>query len=74
VGADGVEALVATTTIRPPGAKAIIEVWEIREIREIRGRIKKPNSGQWSEVRIWTTLFDARKHPAIEPLKVYCRA
>jgi hypothetical protein len=52
-------------TIRPPGAKTSIEV------REIRGRIKKPNSGQWSEVRIWTTLFDARKHPAMELLKLY---
>jgi hypothetical protein len=52
-------------TIRPPGAKTTIKV------REIRGRIKKPGSGQWSEVRIWTTLLDARKHPAMELLKLY---
>ena len=52
-------------TIRPPGTKASITV------REIRGRIKKPGSGQWSEVRIWTTLIDARKHPAMELLKLY---
>lgn len=52
-------------TIRPPGAKTSITV------REIRGRIKKPGSGQWSEVRIWTTLLDTRKHPAMELLKLY---
>jgi len=52
-------------TIRPPGAKTTITV------REIRGRIKKPGSGQWSEVRIWTTLLDARKNPAMELLKLY---
>jgi hypothetical protein len=52
-------------TIRPPGAKTTIRV------REIRGRIKKTGSGQWSEVRIWTTLLDARKHPAMELLKLY---
>jgi hypothetical protein len=52
-------------TIRPPGAKTTIKV------REIRGRIKKTGSGQWSEVRIWTTLLDARKHPAMELLKLY---
>jgi len=52
-------------TIRPPGAKTTVTV------REIRGRIKKPGSAQWSEVRIWTTLLDARKHPAMELLKLY---
>jgi len=52
-------------TIRPPGAKKAITV------REIRGRIRKPGSSQWSEVRIWTTLLDARKHPAMKLLKLY---
>lgn len=52
-------------TIRPPGAKTSITV------REIRGRIKKPGSGQWTEVRVWTTLLDARQHPAMELLKLY---
>lgn len=54
-----------TVTIRPPGAKKPITV------REIRGRIKKPGSSKWSEVRIWTTLLDARKYPAMELLKLY---
>ena len=52
-------------TIRPPGAKKAITV------REIRGRIRKPGSSQWSEVRIWTTLLDACKHPAMKLLKLY---
>lgn len=52
-------------TILPPGAKKAITV------REIRGRVKKPGSSKWSEVRIWTTLLDDRKHPAMQLLKLY---
>jgi hypothetical protein len=52
-------------SIRPPGAKTTITV------REIRGRIRKPGSSQWSEVRIWTTLRDARKYSGMELLKLY---
>lgn len=52
-------------TILPPGAKEPITV------REIRGRIRKPGSDKWTEVRIWTTLLDARKHPAMKLLKLY---
>lgn len=52
-------------TIRPPGAETAITV------REIRGRIRKPGSSQWSEVRIWTTLLDTRKHAAMALLKLY---
>jgi hypothetical protein len=40
-------------------------------VREIAGRIRKPGCRQWSEVRIWTTLLDARKYPAMELLKLY---
>jgi hypothetical protein len=45
-------------------------VGEIR-IREIRGRIKKPGTRKWSEVRLWTTLFDEHTYPAEELLKLY---
>lgn len=41
------------------------------QVREIRGRIKKPGSRKWSEVRLWTTLFDATLYPAEELLKLY---
>ena len=43
---------------------------EIR-VREIRGRIKKPGSGKWSEVRLWTTLVDEQQYPAQELLELY---
>jgi hypothetical protein len=52
-------------TILPPGAKEAITV------REIRGRVKKPASSKWSEVRIWTTLLDERTHPAIQLPKLH---
>jgi hypothetical protein len=40
-------------------------------VREIRGRIRKPAGGKWSEVRLWTTLLDAKRYPAEELLKLY---
>lgn len=40
-------------------------------VREIRGRIKKPGSRKWSEVRLWTTLHDEKLYPAEELLKLY---
>lgn len=52
-------------TILPPGAKKAITV------REIRGRVRKPGSSKWSEVRVWTTLLDERKHSAMKLLKLY---
>jgi hypothetical protein len=45
-------------------------VGEVR-IREIRGRIKKPGTRKWSEVRLWTTLLDEKVYPAEELLKLY---
>ena len=40
-------------------------------VREIRGRIKKPGARKWSEVRLWTTLFDEKMYPAQELLELY---
>lgn len=51
--------------ILPPGAEEAIKV------REIRGRVRKPGSSKWSEVRIWTTLLDERKYPGMQLLKLY---
>jgi hypothetical protein len=45
-------------------------IGELR-VREIRGRIKKPGSRKWNEVRLWTTLLDEKIHPAEELLKLY---
>lgn len=40
-------------------------------VREIRGRVKKPGSRKWSEVRLWTTLLDQKKYRAQELLELY---
>lgn len=55
--------------IRPPGGNG--DKKSHIKVREIKGRIRKPGAQRWSEVRIWTTLFDARKYPAMELLKLY---
>lgn len=55
--------------ISPSGKKGGLE--EAIEVREIRGRIRKPGTQKWIEVRFWTTLTDARKYPGIELLKLY---
>jgi hypothetical protein len=41
------------------------------EVREIRGRIRKPNDKKWIDVRFWTTLVDDEAYPALELLKLY---
>ena len=47
-------------------------IGEIR-IREIRGRVKKPGSKKWSDVRLWTTLLDEKAYPAQELLELYAK-
>ena len=42
------------------------------QLREIRGRVRRPG-GKWSEVRLWTSLKDWRKSPAVELLALYGR-
>lgn len=42
------------------------------ELREIRGRIRT-REGQRTEVRLWTSLTDARRHPARKLLRLYGR-
>lgn len=41
-------------------------------VREITGRVRRGN-GSWSEVRLWTSLLDWKKHPASELLALYAR-
>ena len=41
-------------------------------VREVRGRVRRPG-GPWSEVRLWTSLLDAKAHPALELLGLYAR-
>ena len=41
-------------------------------VREIVGRVRR-GSGSWSQVRLWTSLLDWKKHPASELLALYAR-
>ena len=41
-------------------------------VREIRGRVRRGN-GSWSEVRLWTSLLDWKKHPASQLLALYAQ-
>jgi hypothetical protein len=41
------------------------------EVREIKGRIRKPGDKKWIDVRFWTTLLDVETYPALELLKLY---
>ena len=44
---------------------------ETINVREIKGRVMKPGSKKWTEVRIWTTLLDEKTYPAMELMKLY---
>lgn len=61
-------ALVSINLRKQGGGHRVIG--EVR-VREIRGRIRKPGSRQWKEVRLWTTLLDAKQYPAQELLELY---
>lgn len=41
-------------------------------VREITGRVRR-GRGSWTEVRLWTSLLDAKKHSASELLALYAR-
>lgn len=59
----------AWVRIGPSGKKRGME--KAIEVREIRGRIRKPGNKKWIEVRFWTTLADEKKYPGMELLKLY---
>ena len=54
---------------------ALVEIRAGQEtmlVREIAGKVRRGKGG-WSEVRLWTSLLDWRKHPASELLALYAR-
>lgn len=59
----------AWVRIGPSGKKRGME--EAIEVREIRGRIRKPGNKKWIDVRFWTTLANEKKYPGMELLKLY---
>lgn len=44
-----------------------------RQVREILGRVQRGGRGPATTVRLWTSLLDWRKHPAVELLALYAR-
>jgi hypothetical protein len=45
----------------------------VLHLREIRARVRKAGMAQVREVRLWTTLMDAKAHPAQTLLELYTR-
>jgi hypothetical protein len=69
------EALKARVLEVYPDGSALVEIRSGKEtllVREIRGQVRR-GSGQWSQVRLWTSLLDWRKYPARELLELYGR-
>ena len=60
-----VEVRLAQAEVKRPGASTLV-------VREIRGRVRRPG-GAWSEVRLWTSLLDAKAHRALDLLGLYAR-
>lgn len=42
-------------------------------LREIRAEVRREGQGKKSELRLWTTLLDERKHPAAELARLYAQ-
>ena len=60
-----IEVAVGREEARTLAAKTVL-------VREVRGRVCRPG-GAWSEVRLWTSLLDAKTHPGLELLGLYAR-
>ena len=60
-----VEVALGSEQAQTLGAKTV-------PVREVRGRVRRPG-GAWREVRLWTSLWDEKAHPALELLALYAR-
>lgn len=59
-----------------PDGSALVEIRsgkQRRMVREILGRVQRGGRGPVTTVRLWTSLLDWRKHPALELLALYGR-
>jgi hypothetical protein len=59
-----------------PDGSALVEIRsgkKQRLMREILGRVQRGGRGAATTVRLWTTLLDWRRHPAVELLALYAR-
>ena len=55
----------ALVEIRGPGKQRL-------RLRQLTGRVRRRN-GTWVTVRLWTSLLDAKKYPALELLALYAQ-
>jgi hypothetical protein len=58
-----------------PDGSALVEIRSEKKtllVREIMGEVRKGKK-KWSQVRLWTSLLDWKKHPAGELLALYAR-
>jgi hypothetical protein len=58
-----------------PDGSALVEIRARKKkllVREIVGQVRR-GKGSWSQVRLWTSLLDGKKHPASELLALYAR-
>jgi hypothetical protein len=58
-----------------PDGSALVEIRSKKKtllVREITGQVRK-GKGKWTQVRLWTSLLDWKKHPAGELLALYAR-
>jgi Transposase DDE domain len=58
-----------------PDGSALVEIRAGKKkllVREIVGQVRR-GKGSWSQVRLWTSLLDWKKHPAGELLALYAR-
>jgi len=59
-----------------PDGSALVEIrsgQQRRLVREILGRVQRGGGGQFTTVRLWTSLLDWRQHPASALLALYGR-
>jgi hypothetical protein len=58
-----------------PDGSALVEIRAGKKkllVREITGKVRR-GAGSWSQVRLWTSLLDWKKHPAATLLELYAR-
>lgn len=58
-----------------PDGSALVEIRAGKKkllVREITGKVRR-GKNSWSQVRLWTSLLDAQKHPAATLLELYAR-
>jgi hypothetical protein len=59
-----------------PDGSALVEIGSgksTRLVREVVGRVQRDGRGAGTKVRLWSSLLEWRRHPAVELLALYAR-